>query len=244
MGSDSDSDLGGIADGFIGGVKRTTTMKKQQARPTSSHRINKPTASSTSRHTTKITSSRTSPRRALVEKERSNVRPVAKHSSKALLSANDSDEMEMVDHFGSTERAPPDSPLRRADKPTTTKSWASKQESVSPVAPPKKRDVHNYRDAPRARMPSTEIYEDKPHSKRPADASKYTPDDTEDSTSLRKQLDSLKRKYDSLECRHEELKEVAVKEAERNYERLKRHTEESSSSKLIRDGYTWSNTFC
>lgn len=244
MGSDSDSDLGGIADGFMGGVKRTTTMKKQQARPTSSHRINKPTASSTSRHTTKTTSSRTSPRRALVEKERSNVRPVTKHSSKALLSDNDSDGMELIDQFGSKEQAPPDSPLQRADKPTTTKSWASKQESVSPVALPKKRDVHNFRDATRARMPSTEIYEDKPQPKRLADASKYTADDSEDSTSLRRQLDSLKRKYDSLESRHEELKELAVKEAERNYERLKRHTEESSSSKLRRDESKRANVFC
>lgn len=163
------------------------------------------------------------------------MRPVAKNSSKALLSDNDSDGMELVDHFGSKEHAPPDSPLRRADKLTTTKSWASKQESVSPVAPPKNRDVHNFRDAPRARMPSTEIYEDKPQPKRLADASKYTVGEGEDSTSLRKQLDSLKRKYESLESRHEELKEVAVKEAERNYERLKRHTEESSSSKLILD---------
>lgn len=230
MGSDSDSDLGGIADGFTSGVKRTTTLKKQQGRPTSSHRINKLTAPSTSRNT-KTMSSRTSPRRALMEKERFNARPVAKHSSTTSLRDNDSDDMELVDGLDK-EHAPLESSPLGYSKPSSAKNWPNKQDSVSPVAPPKKRDVHSFRDVPRARMPSTEIYEDKLQSKRPVETSKNTADDGEDATSLRKQLDSLKRKYESLQSRHEELKEVAVKEAERNYDRLKRQTEESSSSEL------------
>jgi hypothetical protein len=52
---------------------------------------------------------------------------------------------------------------------------------------------------------------------------------------IRSQFEELKRRYESLEGRHNELKEVAVKDAERNYERLRKHADENNTvaEKLI-----------
>ena len=54
--------------------------------------------------------------------------------------------------------------------------------------------------------------------------------DASDST-LRRRLGDLTRKYDSLESRHRKLQEVGVKEAERNYDRLRKQSEENTSCK-------------
>ncbi|KAM0438875.1 hypothetical protein ACHAPT_001636 [Fusarium lateritium] len=44
--------------------------------------------------------------------------------------------------------------------------------------------------------------------------------------SLRRRLGELSKKYESLDMRHRDLREVGVKEAERNFERLKKQAEE------------------
>ncbi|TWU75573.1 hypothetical protein ED733_006430 [Metarhizium rileyi] len=56
-----------------------------------------------------------------------------------------------------------------------------------------------------------------------------------DNISARRQLGDLKRKYDSLKTRHSELREMGVNAAERNFERLKRQSDENTiaSNKLI-----------
>lgn len=53
-----------------------------------------------------------------------------------------------------------------------------------------------------------------------------------DDDSLQRQLEEMSRKYDSLEARHSELKEAVIKEAERNFDRLKKQAEESKACKL------------
>lgn len=58
---------------------------------------------------------------------------------------------------------------------------------------------------------------------------KHSTDD--DTDSLRAELEELRRRYGSLEARHKELREVGVKEAERNYDRLKRQADENSAGK-------------
>lgn len=55
-------------------------------------------------------------------------------------------------------------------------------------------------------------------------------DDGDDS--LRRQLEDMRRKYESLEARHNELKEAVVKEAERNFDRLKKKAEETNACKF------------
>jgi hypothetical protein len=50
-----------------------------------------------------------------------------------------------------------------------------------------------------------------------------------DDVSLRRKLGDLTRRHENLEMRHRDLREIGVKEAERNYERLKKQAEESAA---------------
>ncbi|POR36650.1 Monopolin complex subunit pcs1 [Tolypocladium paradoxum] len=56
-----------------------------------------------------------------------------------------------------------------------------------------------------------------------------------DDASIRRRLGELTKKYENLEMRHRDLREVGVKAAERNFERLKKQAEETAagSNKLI-----------
>lgn len=51
--------------------------------------------------------------------------------------------------------------------------------------------------------------------------------------STRRRLGELSKKYDNLETRHNELREVGVKAAERNFERLKRQSEENTAGESL-----------
>ncbi|KAF9766485.1 hypothetical protein IL306_001109 [Fusarium sp. DS 682] len=53
--------------------------------------------------------------------------------------------------------------------------------------------------------------------------------DTSD-VALRRRLGELTKKYDALEMRHQDLREVGVREAERNFERLKKQAEERTAA--------------
>jgi hypothetical protein len=48
---------------------------------------------------------------------------------------------------------------------------------------------------------------------------------------LRRRLGEITQKYESLELRYRDLKEIAVKEAERNFDRLRKQSEEKSKRK-------------
>jgi hypothetical protein len=52
-------------------------------------------------------------------------------------------------------------------------------------------------------------------------------------TSVRRRLGELSKKYDALESRFRQLQEVGTKEAEKNFDRLKKQTDERAQSKLL-----------
>lgn len=54
-----------------------------------------------------------------------------------------------------------------------------------------------------------------------------------DDVSVRRRLGDLSKRYESLEARYKDLRDVGVKEAERNYERLKKQSEENSAGQSI-----------
>lgn len=58
-------------------------------------------------------------------------------------------------------------------------------------------------------------------------------EDDQDDISLRRRLGELTKRYESLEARHKDLRDVGVKEAERNYERLKKQSEENTAGKMV-----------
>ena len=50
--------------------------------------------------------------------------------------------------------------------------------------------------------------------------------------SARRRLGDLSKRYDSLEQRHKELRDIGVKAAERNFERLKKQSDENTAGKI------------
>ncbi|KAI1763765.1 chromosome segregation protein Csm1/Pcs1-domain-containing protein [Hypoxylon sp. FL1150] len=48
--------------------------------------------------------------------------------------------------------------------------------------------------------------------------------------SMRRRVGDLTRKYDSLEAKYRDLREIGIKEAERNYDRLKKQTEDRANT--------------
>ncbi|KAF4982913.1 hypothetical protein FZEAL_1541 [Fusarium zealandicum] len=81
-------------------------------------------------------------------------------------------------------------------------------------------------------METNEVHEDAPMATEPAEA--WTGYDVGDAA-LRRRLGDLTKKYESLEMRHRDLRDVGVKEAERNFERLKKQAEDrtAAANKLI-----------
>jgi hypothetical protein len=55
-----------------------------------------------------------------------------------------------------------------------------------------------------------------------------------DDVSLRRRLGDATKRYENLESRHRELREVGIKEAERNVERIKQQAEENATGKSLR----------
>jgi hypothetical protein len=49
---------------------------------------------------------------------------------------------------------------------------------------------------------------------------------------LRRRLGEMTQKYESMELKYRDLKEIAVKEAERNFDKLKKQSEEKSKGKF------------
>ncbi|KAI8961598.1 chromosome segregation protein Csm1/Pcs1-domain-containing protein [Daldinia sp. FL1419] len=49
-------------------------------------------------------------------------------------------------------------------------------------------------------------------------------------SSMRRRIGDLSRKYENLEAKYRDLREIGVKEAERNYDRLKKQTEERANT--------------
>ena len=52
--------------------------------------------------------------------------------------------------------------------------------------------------------------------------------DGESDPSVRRRLGDLTKKYEALESRYQDLREIGVKEAERNYDNLKKQGEEKT----------------
>lgn len=63
------------------------------------------------------------------------------------------------------------------------------------------------------------------------DKSDPVEDSDSEKPSLQRQFDELSKKYDSLLARHTDLRDVAVNEAKRNYERLRKQTEDANNCK-------------
>jgi hypothetical protein len=62
--------------------------------------------------------------------------------------------------------------------------------------------------------------------------------DTSDD-SMRRRLEDLTKKYAALESSHRDLREVGVREAERNFERLKKQAEERTAGKCCYRNCQW-----
>lgn len=56
--------------------------------------------------------------------------------------------------------------------------------------------------------------------------------DTDSGTILKQKIEDIKRKYENLQTRYNQIKELGIKKAEKNFDDLQKHTEERNRSKF------------
>lgn len=245
VGSDSDSDLGGVESYPH---KRQTSV----ARGMTSNRVSKPVskrAGSISRNAPRPQSPQ---RRALTDKSNFNAtRPTHHEKAKPTQYLDDDtfeDDMALVGQQPSQVRKKQRLEDSRPVKPSSV-DVVGRFASSSP--PPASRHHHHapsvaeevysddvdMMDTVPARVP-TEVEEPRvrraaalPARTRTRPTSSSGAADREKSV-LEQRLREMTRRYENLEGRYTELREVGVKSAERNYERLRKQSEENTSSRF------------
>lgn len=213
VGSDSESDFGGLEKTTH--RSSTTTTKRATSRPTSSHRGTKSLATSTRPKT--HTGSRSPGRKALAEKKYSNTQ--SNYTKAPETWSDDEAELSGADEVDIGWESPPKLVRRQSPPPR------SRHESiVREVAPSSqyKRSVPLYQ--------TTELSD--------TDAAPPSRADSKSSetSALKRKFDELSQDYTSLENRYNELKDVGIKAAERNFDRLKKQMEDNETCKHAHTG--------
>lgn len=246
MGSDSDSDLGGM---------ESYPRKRQGsvARSMTSNRITKPASKVAGSIDRKASRPPSPGRRALTDKSNLNAtRPSHKirDEKPARPLENDvfEDDSMFESHYPTTETR---KKQRLEDsRPVKTSLATSKRYASSSPR-------HGARQYPTQALPEPEDSDDmdmvdvavepeeleeprRPMSRpasvpisshaRPASRSQIT---TQENASLERRLREMTRKYENLEGRYTELREVGVKSAERNYEKLRKQADENAASEFF-----------
>jgi hypothetical protein len=140
----------------------------------------------------------------------------------------DAQEFRATKKKGPTKRQTPPEPspnkvILESQVPATEVEDAGDEEVVEETISKIARNVRRPRSNSRTRQPSVQR-------RRAGSAS-----DTERSDpALRRKLGDITKKYENLNVKYQDLREIGLKEAERNFERLKKQSEEKTAGKLTR----------
>ncbi|KAF7559449.1 hypothetical protein G7046_g4689 [Stylonectria norvegica] len=232
-----------------------TITKKPRGRPAAASKVankvtkplpKKPIRRTSGRIATAVT---TAPREALAD--RSNAVPLRASRKTTKQVQEDVDDLDMADQSADVASAPA-KPAR--GRPKAAASAKSKQPILDALNKPVPASTAKTRGRPQLRTIKTipdEIPETQPEEAMELDITSDEKVDLDvpispiymentasfdmNDISLRRRLGELTAKYESLEMRHRDLREVGVKEAERNFERLRKQAEErtAAASKLV-----------
>ncbi|KAH8736662.1 chromosome segregation protein Csm1/Pcs1-domain-containing protein [Ilyonectria robusta] len=257
VGSDSEPDFDDFDVSDIQAARNQrqpiSTTKKPRGRPPSASKVTKPAPRSTGRTRGKAATTTAAPARkeALAGKSNSTTsrtaRQVEKQAQEDTIDVEDVTETPVVP----SPRAKPNRGRPRGVGSAAKGNTASKMPVSVPPSATRPRGRPRLRQAatPPEEIPETQHEE--PEDTMDIDVSAQdlvdvesipAPDPIEDvvgydasDVSLRRRLGDLTKKYDGLEMRHRDLREVGVKEAERNFDRLRKQADErtAAANKLI-----------
>lgn len=218
-------------------MARVATQTKRATRPRGRPPVNPDSkVTKPSQRGGRRTSAGVASRQALQERSNNELRGV---NRPAQVSKSISDEADPLDN----EFAMPMQPTR--GRPKTSKEYETKSAGTEQnVSKPKRGRPPKARATPIEETPESpptepmEVDEGEPQQASQylehtvdADAESGEPciDSDSDDASLRRRLGELTKRYKSLEARYGDLRDIGVKDAERNYDRLRKQSEENSA---------------
>lgn len=239
VGSDSESDLGGTESYGVARKRQGSVARS------ASHRVSKPQTKRAGSVDRRIPH-RQSPRRpALTDKSNFNPTRVSHKSEKEKpFRFIDEDLSEEEDDFEAPRRT--DMPKQRLEDSRPIKQAATAQRYAS--SSPQQLGRHYAQpddDLEEDDMDMVDVVEEAAPVRqrsqppapvtshiRPSSKSSNRPNSAnQENATLQRQLREMTRKYENLEGRYTELREVGVKSAERNYEKLRKQSDENTTSK-------------
>lgn len=256
VGSDSEPDFDDFDVSDIQAARNQrqpiSTTKKPRGRPPSASKVTKPAPRSTGRTRGKAatTTAATARKEALAGKSNSTTsrttRQVEKQAQEDTIDVEDVTETPVVP----SPRAKPNRGRPRGVGSAAKGNTASKIPASVPPSATRPRGRPRLRQAATPPEEIAETQPEEPEDTMDIDVSAQdlvdaesipAPDPLEDvvgydasDVSLRRRLGDLTKKYDSLEMRHRDLREVGVKEAERNFDRLRKQADERTAGKELR----------
>ncbi|KEY70849.1 hypothetical protein S7711_00694 [Stachybotrys chartarum IBT 7711] len=239
--SDSEPDFDSfepmVSGAALGAKPTAATTKPARGRPRAANRVTKPAPKATRKPSGRTDSTVQSPaRQALADKSNLN-------ASRARKGAAAQEKPDAEDN-----NQPQSQQIRRTrgrPKTTAVRDTAPSNTVTDSVSKPKRGRPARQGNDQLSEIPETQQPEDMDLDVPQEDstvAESWTRSVTEpnvsdwacavdlDDVSLRRKLGDLTRRHENLEMRHRDLREIGVKEAERNYERLKKQAEESAAA--------------
>lgn len=234
VGSDSEPDLDDLIDSERRTVPDSTramaATKKPRGRPPAANKVTKPAPKTAARRSSgRVATAREPSRKALLDKSNTNATRIASKTSK------DDDDVDVFDQPEESTRAKAGRGRPKAADTVkgnahTTHTKRGQQEEIPETQLPDSMDIDEDEEPP-ADMTEVSVMPD-------AGARDHELEDDTNDVSIRRRLGSLTKKFESLENRHRDLREVGVKEADRNFDRLRRQTEENNAGKTLRSNYS------
>ncbi|KND86849.1 Monopolin complex subunit pcs1 [Tolypocladium ophioglossoides CBS 100239] len=242
VGSDSEPDFDNLETVDSAAHKSTTTKRARGRPPSGANKVTKPAAKAARRISGKAEAAvSSSARQALGDRSNTNTSRASSRVGKGArypvrkIASEDADtnEPSLAKATRGRPKMSGDSKFANGSKPdigvaSTKRGGRSASEEIPETQQPEPMQLDEDGDEP--------VVLDEPSSlNTELEGRDALPQHDTDDVSIRRRLGELTKKYENLEMRHRDLREVGVKAAERNFERLRKQAEETTagSNKLI-----------
>lgn len=217
--SDSDSDLGGLE----ATLSRSTSAAKRPHSRASSTASNHKTSRSVSTGGARLghkTRQASPGKRVLSERHYTNDAPKARATTEKIWADEEDAEEDYASDDLGWDAAP--APAKRA------RTGSVLRDDLQYSKPSKKRAAaQEISDSDEDRAPVVRATAKQPTRQISVDKT------AESNSGLKRKFDNLTKEYDALQARYDELKDIGIKAAERNYDRLKKQAEDNNDSEYL-----------
>lgn len=221
--SDSDSDLGGLEATLSRSTSAAKRTHSRASSTTSNHKIGRSVSTGGARlgHKTRQASPG---KRVLSERHHTNDALKVRSTTEKLWA--DEEDVEEEDDDASDDLGWDAAPAKRA------RTGSVLRDDLQYSKPSKKRAAaaQEISDSDEDRAPVARATAKQPTRHISVDKT------AENSSAMKRKFDDLSKEYDALQARYDELKDIGIKAAERNYDRLKKQVEDNNASKYPEPG--------